>query len=162
MMDEIDKLSSDFRGDPSSALLEALDPEQNTEFSDHYLNIPFDLSKVMFILTANLTDSIPSALLDRMEVINLSGYTEEEKEVIARKHLLTRQIKENGLNRRHISFTSGALRHIISEYTSEAGLRNLEREIGTVCRKIARQIAEGRKGPLKITRANPADLPGHP
>ncbi|MDF1593391.1 MAG: endopeptidase La [Desulfobacterales bacterium] len=154
MMDEIDKLGADFRGDPSSALLEALDPEQNFAFSDHYLNLPFDLSGVMFILTANLTDTIPSALLDRMEVITLSGYTEEEKKIIAETHLIPRQIKENGLKRRTTSISSGALSQIISEYTSEAGLRNLEREIGTIFRKVARQIAEGEKGPFHITRSN--------
>ena len=154
MMDEIDKLGSDFRGDPSSALLEALDPEQNFEFSDHYLNLPFDLSKVMFILTANLTDTIPSALLDRMEVISLSGYSENEKKVIARMHLIPRQIKENGLKRKTVLVSDGALRQMITEYTSEAGLRNLEREIGALCRKTARKIAEGEKGPFKITRNN--------
>jgi len=154
MMDEIDKLGSDFRGDPSSALLEALDPEQNFEFSDHYLNLPFDLSKVMFILTANLTDTIPSALLDRMEVISLSGYSEDEKKVIAGMHLIPRQIKENGLKRKTMFLSDGALRQIITEYTSESGLRNLEREIGALCRKTARKIAEGEKGPFKITRNN--------
>jgi ATP-dependent Lon protease len=154
MMDEIDKLGSDFRGDPSSALLEALDPEQNSEFSDHFLNLPFDLSKVMFILTANSTDSIPSALLDRMEVINLSGYTEEEKLTIASRHLMPRQIKENGLRARSLSISTGAVRQIISEYTSEAGLRSLEREIGHICRKVARQIAEGGKKTFKITKNN--------
>ena len=154
MMDEIDKLGSDFRGDPSSALLEALDPEQNSAFSDHYLNLPFDLSKVMFVLTANLTDTIPSALLDRMEVITLSGYTEEEKEAIAQRHLIPRQIKANGLKKKTLSISTGALVKIISEYTSEAGLRNLERELGTLCRKIARKIAEGEKGPFKITKNN--------
>jgi ATP-dependent Lon protease len=154
MMDEIDKLGSDFRGDPSSALLEALDPEQNSSFSDHYLNIPFDLSKVMFILTANFTDTIPSALLDRMEVITLSGYTEDEKNIIAQKHLIPRQLKENGLKSKTLSISNGSLSKIISEYTSEAGLRNLEREIGTLCRKVARKIAEGDKGPFRITKNN--------
>ena len=155
MMDEIDKLGSDFRGDPSSALLEALDPEQNSEFSDHFLNLPFDLSKVMFVLTANATDNIPSALLDRMEVIGLSGYTEEEKMTIADRHLVPRQIKDNGLRSRSLQISAGAMGQIISEYTSEAGLRNLEREIGSICRKVARQIAEGRKKTgFKITRGN--------
>lgn len=154
MMDEIDKLGSDFRGDPSSALLEALDPEQNFEFSDHYLNLPFDLSKVMFILTANLTDTIPSALLDRMEVISLSGYSENEKKVIAGMHLIPRQIKENGLKKKLISISDGSLRQIITEYTSESGLRNLERQIGSLCRKTARKIAEGEKGPFKISKNN--------
>ena len=154
MMDEIDKLGSDFRGDPSSALLEALDPEQNKEFSDHYLNIPFDLSGVMFILTANLTDTIPSALLDRMEVINLSGYTQEEKTKIATEYLMPRQIKENGLKPRLLGFSDGALGKIIDEYTSEAGVRNLEREIGTICRRVARRIAEGDKKTARITLKN--------
>jgi ATP-dependent Lon protease len=154
MMDEIDKLGSDFRGDPSSALLEALDPEQNSSFSDHYLNIPFDLSRVMFILTANFTDTIPSALLDRMEVITLSGYTEDEKNIIAQKHLIPRQLKENGLKSKTLSISNGSLSKIISEYTSEAGLRNLEREIGSLCRKVARKIAEGDKGPFRITKNN--------
>jgi ATP-dependent Lon protease len=153
MMDEIDKLGADFRGDPSSALLEALDPEQNGAFSDHYLNLPFDLSKVMFILTANVTDTIPSALLDRMEVINLSGYTEDEKVIIAEKHLVPRQIRENGLKPRQLSLTQNALRRMITEYTSEAGLRNFEREIASLCRKVARRIAEGEKGPFSISRA---------
>jgi ATP-dependent Lon protease len=154
MMDEIDKLGADFRGDPSSALLEALDPEQNFAFSDHFINIPFDLSKVVFILTANLTDTIPSALLDRMELITLSGYTEEEKIVIAKNYLIPRQIQENGLKTRSTSISSGALQQMITEYTSEAGLRNLEREIGAICRKVARKIAEGQKGPFSVTRAN--------
>ncbi|MGD8881825.1 MAG: endopeptidase La [Desulfobacterales bacterium] len=154
MMDEIDKLGADFRGDPASALLEALDPEQNSAFSDHFLNLPFDLSKVMFILTANLTDTIPSALLDRMEIITLSGYTEEEKMVIAQNFLIPRQIKENGLQTRSIRMSSGALQQIISEYTSEAGLRNLEREIGAICRKVARKIAEGEKEPFAIAKRN--------
>ncbi|MEA3280683.1 MAG: endopeptidase La [Thermodesulfobacteriota bacterium] len=154
MMDEIDKLGSDFRGDPSSALLEALDPEQNFEFSDHYINLPFDLSKVMFILTANLTDTIPSALLDRMEIITLSGYSEEEKKIIARTYLLPRQIKENGLKSKTMTISDGTLLQLINQYTSEAGLRNLEREIGRICRKVARKIAEGEKGPFHITRNN--------
>jgi ATP-dependent Lon protease len=154
MMDEIDKLGADFRGDPSSALLEALDPEQNFAFSDHFINIPFDLSKVVFILTANLTDTIPSALLDRMEVIPLSGYTEEEKIVIAKNYLIPRQIQENGLKTRSTTISSGALQQMITEYTSEAGLRNLEREISAICRKVARKIAEGQKGSFAITKAN--------
>ncbi len=155
MMDEIDKIGADFRGDPASALLEALDPEQNSAFSDHYLNLPFDLSKVMFILTANLTDSIPSALLDRMEVINISGYTEEEKKIIAQMHLLPRQIKENGLKtKKTLGISDGALFQIITEYTSEAGVRNLERELGAICRKVARKIAEGGKGSFKMTKTN--------
>jgi len=162
MMDEIDKLGSDFRGDPSSALLEALDPEQNSAFSDHYLNLPFDLSNVMFILTANLTDTIPSPLLDRMEVINLSGYTEEEKHKIATDYLLPRQIKNNGLTARTMRFSDGAIQQMITEYTLEAGLRNLEREFGTICRKVARKIAEGRKGPYSITQKNLSRYLGPP
>ena len=154
MMDEIDKLGSDFRGDPSSALLEALDPEQNSEYSDHYLNLPFNLSNVMFILTANLTDTIPSALLDRMEIITLSGYSEEEKKVIAEKFLLPRQIKENGLSRKTFSISSGAMLQTISEYTCEAGVRDLERKIGSICRKVARKIAEGEKGHFQVTKSN--------
>ncbi len=162
MMDEIDKLGADFRGDPSSALLEALDPEQNSAFSDHYLNLPFDLSKVMFILTANLTDTIPSALLDRMEIIRLSGYTASEKATIARTHLIPRQIKENGLTTRNLHISEGALNQIIDEYTSEAGLRNLEREFGSLCRKIARKIAEDGKGRFNISKKNLAQYLGIP
>jgi ATP-dependent Lon protease len=154
MMDEIDKLGADFRGDPSSALLEALDPEQNGTFSDHYLNMPFDLSQVMFILTANLTDTIPSALLDRMEVINLPGYTQEEKRIIAQQYLSPRQMKQNGLKARNLVISPATLDLIISEYTAEAGVRNLEREIGSICRKVARKIAEGQKGPFSISRNN--------
>ncbi len=151
MMDEIDKIGSDYRGDPSSALLEVLDPEQNFEFTDHYMNMPLDLSKVMFITTANRSDTIPGPLLDRMEIINLSGYTLEEKVVIARRYLLPRQIKENGIKSSHLRLTDDTLQYIVSHYTHEAGLRNLEREIGKVCRKVARKIAEGGKGPYAIT-----------
>jgi ATP-dependent Lon protease len=162
MMDEIDKLGADFRGDPSSALLEALDPEQNFEFSDHYLNLAFDLSKVMFVLTANMTDTIPSALLDRMEVITLSGYTEEEKATIATSHLIPRQLKENGLKPENLTISSKALRQIITEYTCEAGLRNLEREIGSICRKVARKLAEGEKGPFTLSKGNLSKYLGVP
>ena len=154
MMYEIDKLGADFRGDPSAALLETLDPEQNFAFSDHYLNLAFDLSRVMFILTANITDTIPSALLDRMEILHLSGYTEEEKTAIARTHLIPRQVRESGLKPKQLTISDGALRQIINEYTSEAGLRNLEREIGTICRKVARRVAEGRSEPLTVTQQN--------
>jgi ATP-dependent Lon protease len=143
MMDEIDKVGSDFRGDPSSALLEVLDPEQNNAFSDHYLDVCFDLSKVMFICTANMLDPIPSALRDRMEVIQLLGYTEDEKVKIAQRYLVPRQRKENGINAKQITFDAGSIRRIISGYTREAGLRNLEREIATVCRGVATKIAEG-------------------
>ncbi len=162
MMDEIDKVGTDFRGDPSSALLEALDPEQNMSFSDHYLNLSYDLSKVMFILTANVTDTIPSALLDRMEVIHLSGYTEDEKAAIAENYLMPRQLKENGLKARRMKISNRAMHRIINEYTSESGLRNLEREIAKLCRKVARKIAEGQKGPFSITRANLDKLLGVP
>ena len=143
MMDEIDKVGSDFRGDPSSALLEVLDPEQNFSFSDHYLDVPFDLSKVMFICTANVLDTIPSALRDRMEVIQLLGYTEDEKIKIANKYLVPRQRKENGLKPNEIKFSTTAIRKIIAGYTREAGLRNLEREIATICRGVATKVAEG-------------------
>jgi len=154
MMDEIDKIGSDYRGDPSSALLEVLDPEQNFEFSDHYLNLPFDLSKVMFITTANMSDTIPGPLYDRMEVIHLSGYTLEEKLVIANRYLLPRQIKENGVKKRQIRINDTTITRIITHYTREAGLRNLEREIGKICRKIARKIAEGGSGPYSISARN--------
>jgi ATP-dependent Lon protease len=150
MMDEVDKIGTDFRGDPGSALLEVLDPEQNNAFSDHYINIPFDLSKVLFITTANTVGPIPSALRDRMEIIEIAGYTQEEKAIIADRFLLPRQIKDNGLKPENIDFSEHTLHKIISEYTQEAGLRNLEREIGKICRKTARRIAEGEKGPFRI------------
>jgi ATP-dependent Lon protease len=143
MLDELDKLGADFRGDPSSALLEVLDPEQNHMFSDHYINLPFNLSNVMFIATANQADTIPGPLYDRMEVINLAGYTEEEKLQIAKRYLVPRQTKENGITGKHVAFSDEAIKTVISKYTREAGLRNLEREIGSVCRKIARKVAEG-------------------
>ena len=162
MLDEIDKLGNDFRGDPSSALLEALDPEQNFAFSDHFLNMPFDLSNVLFILTANVSDTIPSALLDRMEVIRITGYTREEKKQIAEKHLMPRKLRDNGLIRRSIHVSPGAMQSIIAEYTLEAGVRGLERNLDTVCRKIARQIAEGKKGRFSITMQNLTKYLGPP
>jgi ATP-dependent Lon protease len=154
MMDEVDKVGADFRGDPSAALLEVLDPEQNVSFSDHYLNTSFDLSKVMFITTANLADPIHPALKDRMETIELAGYTEEEKLAITRQFLIPRQTKENGITSKHVRIGLNALRKIISQYTLESGLRNLEREIGAICRKVARKVAEGENGPFTITCAN--------
>ncbi len=154
MMDEVDKIGADFRGDPAAALLEVLDPEQNSSFSDHYLNLSFDLSKVMFITTANLVEPIPSALKDRMETIELTGYTEEEKLAILKQFLFPRQIKENGISAKHIRISPRALRRIISQYTYEAGVRNLEREIATLCRKVARKVAEGDKGLSLITCNN--------
>jgi len=162
MLDEIDKIGADFRGDPSSALLEVLDPEQNNSFSDHYINLPFDLSNVMFIATANQIDPVPGPLRDRMEVISLSGYTEEEKLQIARRYLIPRQMKENGISARYILFSDSAIKAIIAKYTREAGLRNLEREIGSVCRKVARRIAEGEKKQFKISAATVAKYLGPP
>ena len=150
MLDEIDKVGSDFRGDPSSALLEVLDPEQNFSFSDHYLDVPFDLSKVMFITTANILDTIPPALLDRMEVLHLLGYTLDEKIKIANRFLIPRQREAHGLNSSQISFTNASIKNIITGYTREAGLRNLEREIATICRGVATQIVEGDKKAVKI------------
>ncbi|MEW6348641.1 MAG: endopeptidase La [Thermodesulfobacteriota bacterium] len=154
MLDEIDKVGADFRGDPSAALLEVLDPEQNHAFSDHYLNVPFDLSKVMFITTANIADPILPALKDRMEIIELSGYVDEEKLKIARQYLVPRQIKENGIKEKHFDITDEAILGIVNQYTREAGLRNLEREIANLCRKIARKIAEGDTKIPRMTAKN--------
>jgi ATP-dependent Lon protease len=152
MIDEIDKMGADFRGDPSSAMLEVLDPEQNSSFRDHYLDLPFDLSRVLFITTANQLDPIPAPLRDRMEVIELSGYTEQEKLEIAKRYLVPRQITENGLGRSKIEFTEDSLREVIESYTREAGVRNLEREIGAVCRKVAREYAEGSRRSKRTIR----------
>jgi ATP-dependent Lon protease len=154
MMDEVDKIGADFRGDPSSALLEVLDPEQNNSFRDHYLGVPYDLSKVMFITTANLLDPIQPAFRDRMEVLELPGYTEEEKLQIAVEHLIPKQIAENALDGKFIDFSEGSVKKIISLYTREAGVRNLEREIASVCRKVARKVAEGRKTLTRVTSQN--------
>jgi ATP-dependent Lon protease len=162
MLDEIDKVGADFRGDPSAALLEVLDPEQNFAFSDNYLNVPFDLSKVLFIATANIIDPVPPALKDRMEIIPLTGYTDVDKLAIARKYLLPRQQEENGIRQGKIAMGDKTILAIVHEYTREAGLRNLEREIGQVCRKVARKIAEGEKGPFVITPKGLAKYLGAP
>jgi ATP-dependent Lon protease len=162
MMDEVDKIGIDFRGDPASALLEVLDPEQNNAFSDHYLNVPFDLSRVMFITTGNLTDPIPSALKDRMEVINLPGYTDLEKLKIARTFLLPRQMEENGINLKMLEISDKAILLMISQYTQEAGLRNLERELASICRKVARRVAEEKNEKTKINTKNLHQFLGPP
>jgi ATP-dependent Lon protease len=154
MLDEIDKLGADFRGDPAAALLEVLDPAQNNAFEDHYLNIPYDLSKVLFITTANVTDTVPRPLLDRMEVMELPGYITLEKTEIAKRYLLPRQIEENGLPDRTLAISDGGLRHIINFYTREAGVRELERKIATICRKLAKRYASGRRRPAKVTERN--------
>jgi ATP-dependent Lon protease len=161
MIDEIDKMGADFRGDPASAMLEVLDPAQNSTFRDHYLDLPFDLSEVLFIATANILDAVPSALQDRMEVINLAGYTVEEKLHIAKRYLVPRQLAANGIKASQIEFTDSALNAIIDEYTREAGVRNLERTIGTICRKVARQVAEGKtKGRMRISAKRARELLG--
>ncbi len=160
MLDEVDKMGVDFRGDPAAALLEVLDPEQNNSFSDHYLDVPFDLSKVMFITTANVLFTVPPALLDRMEVLELPGYTEPEKVKIAQQFLVPRQLEEHGLEKFNLKIEESALRGIILNYTREAGVRNLEREIASVCRKTARKVAEGEKGPFKVTGDDLHDMLG--
>ncbi len=162
ILDEIDKLGSDFRGDPSSALLEVLDPEQNGTFRDHYLDVPFDLSEVLFITTANVLDPVPPALRDRMEVLEIAGYTEEEKLKIAQEHLVSKQVKNHGLTPEFIQFTADALRQVIRGYTREAGVRNLEREIGALCRKAARRRAEGDEAPIEVNPAVVVEMLGAP
>jgi len=162
MLDEIDKVGSDFRGDPSSALLEALDPEQNDQFSDHYIGLPFDLSKVMFITTANILDTIPRPLLDRMEVIRIAGYTVNDKFQIAKQYLIPRAIENTGLKKSDIRISDKALKRVILEYTAEAGVRNLERELTKICRKIARNIAEGRKKLYNVSEKSLSKYLGPP
>ncbi len=160
LFDEVDKLGADYKGDPSSALLEVLDPEQNKDFTDHFLEVPFDLSKVMFITTANTTETIPRPLLDRMEVIEVSGYTEDDKMNIARQYLVPKQIKENGLAKKNISFTDSGLKTIIDYYTRESGVRNLEREIGKLCRKVARKLVAGEVEKVSMTGKKVEELLG--
>ena len=162
ILDEVDKLGSDFRGDPSSALLEVLDPEQNNTFRDHYLDVPFDLSEVLFITTANILDPVPAALRDRMEVLEIAGYTEEEKLTIATDHLVDKQVKNHGLTPEYIRFTPEAIRQVIRGYTREAGVRNLEREIGALCRKGARRRAEGDETPIVVTPEVVVEMLGAP
>lgn len=154
LLDEIDKMSADFRGDPSAALLEVLDPEQNNTFSDHYIELSFDLSRVLWVVTANVMHNIPRPLLDRMEVISIAGYTEEEKIQIAKRYLIPKQMRDHGLNDKQIIFSEGTLQKIISDYTREAGVRNLERNIAGLCRKVARQIVQNKKSSIKITAQN--------
>ncbi|TMG40598.1 MAG: endopeptidase La [Chloroflexi bacterium] len=162
LLDEVDKMSSDFRGDPASALLEVLDPEQNRNFSDHYLEIPFDLSEVLFITTANVLYTVPRALVDRMEVINLPGYTAEEKMVIGRQFLIPKQLVDHGLTDKHIEFSRPAIAKIINRYTSEAGVRNLERSIASVCRKVAREVVRGKTRRVTVSPGKLDDLLGPP
>jgi ATP-dependent Lon protease len=160
MLDEVDKLGADFRGDPSAALLEVLDPEQNSTFRDHYLDVDFDLSKVMFIATANMLETIPSPLLDRLEVLQLPGYSEEEKTLIAQRYIIPKQLDLHGLTPKDLTISDAAIRRIIADYTREAGLRNLEREIAAICRKVARRRAEGQRGASTIDPKRVADLLG--
>jgi len=160
MLDEIDKLGSDFRGDPSSALLEVLDPEQNHSFSDHYLEVDFDLSNVMFIATANYQDAIPPALRDRMEVLDFSGYIEDEKVQIAKQHIVPKQVEENGLTKTDVTFDDASLKELIRSYTREAGVRNLEREIANVLRKVARGVVEKKVKKTKVTKTKVSDFLG--
>jgi ATP-dependent Lon protease len=160
MLDEIDKLGADFRGDPAAALLEVLDPAQNDTFEDHYLNIPFDLSRVLFIATANVLDSVPRPLLDRMEVIELPGYITLDKVEIAKKYLFPRQSEENGIPPKVLKISDDALRHIIRHYTREAGVRELERKLGSICRKVARRLASGNKRPVSVTARTVSDFLG--
>lgn len=160
MLDEIDKIGSDFRGDPAAALLEVLDPEQNNSFSDHYLEVPFDLSQVMFLTTANIIHTIPPALLDRMEILNLPGYSVEEKIMIARRHLIPKQLKVNGIKKKDIPLSKAVIKEIIIKYTHEAGVRNLERKLAAIFRKIARKIVENEPGPYKITKTSLKDFLG--
>jgi ATP-dependent Lon protease len=160
MLDELDKVGADFRGDPSAALLELLDPEQNHAFSDHYISLPFDLSKVLFIATANIMDPVPSALKDRLEVIRLAGYTSEEKLSIAKTYLIPRQLEANGLKPADVRFSENAVMKLITEYTAEAGLRNLERELGSICRKVARRFAEGKRRSVLVTESTVASFLG--
>lgn len=162
LLDEIDKLCSDFHGDPAAALLEVLDPEQNKDFVDHYLDVPFDLSKVLFITTANMTEPIPKVLLDRMEVIYLSGYTPQEKLQIAKKHILPKLLDEHGLKKNLLEISDEVIYKIIEEYTYESGVRELERKLAAICRKIARKLAEGEKGPFVITEDNLVEYLGPP
>jgi ATP-dependent Lon protease len=161
MIDEIDKMGADFRGDPSSAMLEVLDPAQNSSFRDHYLDLPFDLSEVLFIATANVLDTVPNPLQDRMETIQLAGYTNDEKLGIAKKYLVPRQLEANGLKSSQVELADSAIKAIIGEYTREAGVRNLERQIGTVCRKTARRVAEGKTdGKVKVSAKRARELLG--
>jgi ATP-dependent Lon protease len=154
LLDEVDKMNADFRGDPSAALLEVLDPEQNNTFSDHYIEVPFDLSKVMWIVTANAMHNIPRPLLDRMEIISIAGYTEEEKTQIAKKYLVPKQRDDHGLKEEQIALSEGTLAKVIREYTREAGVRTLERNIATMCRKTARKIVQDKQKNIKITAQN--------